>query len=303
MISVKFSNLLEILEVGKYEFVGIKNSVSISSVKTDKDASSDSIVWVKSDNTNSDYLNSIKANLVVISNKINRTLLLPHVNYILVENPKLTFALIVNYFFIPKNISFVHPSAQIDENVKIGKNVYIGPNVVISKNSFIGNNTRILGNTFIYENVIIGQNCILNAGCVIGAPGSGYVKDNEGKWNRFPQIGKTIIEDNVEIGALSYVNKGAIGETRIKSGTKIGLSVCIGHNVSIGHNCMIIANSVVGGSSIIEDDVWVSHGAVIRNKIVLGKSSFIGMEAVVTKNVGEGQLVAGNPAKKLIKNN
>jgi UDP-3-O-[3-hydroxymyristoyl] glucosamine N-acyltransferase len=296
---MNFSDLITVTGDHSFEFVGDQDSVNVVTVSTIPNTRQNAMVWIKHNAANSAKVQEVKANLVIVSRETDRSFLRPDTNYLLVDDPKLVFALLVNKFFVKPVEAGIHPSAVIHKGAVIGDNVHIGPNVVVSDNCRIGNNTRIVGNAFIYENVEIGSDCTLHAGCVIGASGSGYVKDTNGRWLNFPQIGKTVIEDGVEVGALTYINRGAIGETRIGSGSKIGLSVCVGHNVVIGRNAMIVANCVIAGSCELGDEVWVAHGALLRNGLKIGSKAFIGMGAVVTKNVEAGETVVGNPARKI----
>lgn len=184
----------------------------------------------------------------------------PSKNLILVDNPRLWFIRVVRKFFVPRGSPTIHSTAVINDCVVIGKNVCIG------------------------------------AYCSIGFDGFGFDKDESGAYERFPHIGRVIIDDDVEIGSNVCIDRGALSDTIIGKGTKIDNLVHIAHNVKIGKNCHIVALSCVGGSVEIGDNVYVGIGASIRNQKKIGDDAFIGMGAVVVKDVEAGTTVIGNPA-------
>ena len=194
----------------------------------------------------------------------------------------------------------IHPTAVVHPNATIAPTASVGPFTYVG-NASIGDATIVDGHVYIYDKVTIGKNCIIRSHCSIGAHGSGYEKDENGTWIGFPQMGATVLEDEVEVGANSYVARGALGETRIKRGTKIGLSVCVGHNVYVGEHSMILSNAVVGGSALLGPRTWISIGAVLRNGIKLGAGCKVTMGAVVYKDAPEGSTIAGNPGREISK--
>ena len=242
-----------------------------------------------------------KAKVIFCSNELplatediqNKTL-------ILVSNPRLAFIRVTQRYFEEKIKFGIHPSAVIDEKAKISSNVYIGPNSYIGACE-IGENTVIYGNVFVYPNVKIGRNVIIQAGAVIGTSGFGYEKNEQGGFERFPHIGGVIIEDDVEIGSNVSIDRGTIGNTIIGRGTKIDNLCHIAHNVVIGKHCMIIAQSMIGGSTRIDDYSWAAPQACLRDGIRIGKNVIIGMGSVVTKDIEDGWIVFGVPAKKVRK--
>lgn len=200
------------------------------------------------------------------------------------SNPKLAFTLAVNHFFhILTETTWPLPRICVGSGVIMEDDVFIAPGTVIA-------------NTYIKRNVTIGANCS------IGLAGFGYEKDAEGKYHRFPHIGKVIIEEDVEIGSNTCIDRGSIGNTVIGKGTKIDNLVHIAHNAVIGKNCLIIANSMIGGSAVIGDNAWIAPSASIMNQIHIEDSAFIGMGTVVLYDVGSHDVVVGNPAKVLRKN-
>ena len=216
---------------------------------------------------------------------------------ILVPDPRLAFIRITQAHFAEVAKSGISPSAVIDEEAKIHPSAYIGPNSYIG-NCEIGEDTAIHGNVYIYSGAKIGKNVIIQAGAVIGAEGQGFHRNEMGEFEKFPQIGGVVIEDNVEIGSNASIMRGAMGNTIIGRGTKIGHLCSVGHGVVIGKHCLIITQSMIAGSTRIGDYSQISFGACVRNDIRIGKKVIVGMGAVVTKNVGDGKIVFGVPAKE-----
>ncbi|MHA1200699.1 MAG: DapH/DapD/GlmU-related protein [Candidatus Heimdallarchaeaceae archaeon] len=203
--------------------------------------------------------------------------------FIIADDPRLTFAKIVNNR-TDKEESFIHPTAVIGENVQLGKDVTVHANVVI------------------YGNTTIGNNVIIHANSVVGKPGFGFVKDEEdGTWVQFPQIGGVIIEDDVSIGSGVIIDKGALDDTIVGQGTKIDNLVHIAHGVKIGKNCLIIACAEISGSVKIGDNVWISPNVSIRENLSIGSNSLIGIGSVVIRNVPADSVIVGNPGKPMSK--
>ena len=216
---------------------------------------------------------------------------------ILVSSPKLAFIRIMQAYFAGGTKPGISPAAIVDEKAKIHPSVYIGPNSYIG-DCEIGEGTVIHGSVHIYWGVKIGKNVLIQAGAVIGSEGQSFEMNEKGEMERFPQIGGVIIEDNVEIGANTSVMRGSMGNTMIGRGTKVGNLCAIAHGVIIGKHCRVIAMSNIGGGSRIGDYSHLKLGACIRNWVNVGKNVIVGMGAVVTKDVGDGKVVYGVPARE-----
>ena len=217
-----------------------------------------------------------------------------------VGNPKVALADIGNHFFVKKVTPGIHPTAMIGPEANIGKDVYIGPYSVIG-NATIGDNCVIDSNVRIHDCVTIGKNCKIKAGAVLGGEGFGFEKDASGNGFRFPQIGSLIIGDNVEIGANTCIDRGALADTIIGDYSKINNLCHIAHNNVIGMNVEIAGCVNISGSCIIDDDVWISPNVSLRGWQHIHKGVVIGTGAVVTKDIPEGETWVGNPARKLEK--
>ncbi len=220
---------------------------------------------------------------------------------IFVSKPRLAFAKVANKFFTTIRYfpTGIHETATVCLLAKIAPTASIGPHCIISGNIEIGENSIIYGNVSIRGNVKIGKNVVINAGAVIGAEGFGYEPDEDGTLVQFPQVGGVIIEDNVEIGANTCVDRGALGDTIIREGAKIDNLVHVAHNVIIGKNCRVICLVGIGGSVEIGDGSFVGISASIKNQKKIGKNVTVGMGAVVTKDVPDNTIVIGNPARHL----
>lgn len=219
---------------------------------------------------------------------------------IVVKNPKVALAEIGNHFFVDKPIPGIHPTAIIDPEAVIGSNCHIGPYCVIGK-AVIGNNCDIDSNVRIHDDVVLGHDCVIKAGTVLGGAGFGYERDENGNKFRFPQIGQLIMGDYVEVGANSCIDRGALADTIIGDYTKINNLCHIAHNNKIGKNCSITGCVNVSGSNIIEDNVWLAPNVSVKGWVHIGEGAFVGMGAVVVKDIPAHETWVGNPAHKLEK--
>lgn len=214
-----------------------------------------------------------------------------------VKNPKLAFALIAEVLHPRKQRApEIHSTAVISSDAKIGDDVFIGAFVCIGENSVVGERTQIRAgakigddvkvgsdcvihpNVFLEDGVTVGNNVILHAGVVIGADGFGYVR-GEMSYHKFPQIGTVVIEDDVELGANTCVDRAALGRTRIGRGTKIDNMVHVGHNCDIGERVVIAAQTGISGSVVIEDDCVIGGQVGFGDHIRVQSGAVIGSKA------------------------
>ncbi|HST53024.1 MAG TPA: UDP-3-O-(3-hydroxymyristoyl)glucosamine N-acyltransferase [Pyrinomonadaceae bacterium] len=216
-----------------------------------------------------------------------------------VARPKLAFALAAEILHPARRRgAFVHPTASVASTAKLGEGVYVGACASVGEGAHIGDGTQILEgarlgdgavvgracvlhpNVVLYEGVTLGDRVVLHAGVVVGADGFGYVRDPAGVYHKFPQVGTVRIDDDVEIGANSCVDRGALGETRIGRGSKIDNLVQIAHNVQIGERVVIAAQTGVSGSTVIESD------AVIGGQVGFGDHARVKSGAVIGSQAG-----------------
>lgn len=188
----------------------------------------------------------------------------------------------------------------ISDSAIIGRNTRIMPNVFIGDNVSIGTNCFIHANVSIYDNSIIGNNVILHSGVVIGADAFYYKKRPLG-YDRLLSCGKVIIEDDVEIGALSSIDRGVTGETVIGRGTKIDNHVQVGHDTKVGKNCLFASQVGISGACIIEDDVILWGQVGVPSKIKIGKGAVLLGQSAPAKNLEGGKTYFGSPADESMK--
>jgi UDP-3-O-[3-hydroxymyristoyl] glucosamine N-acyltransferase len=245
-------------------------------------------------------LKKSRASVILCSNDVlSQNIVFSNKTLVAVDNPRLWFMRCLNAFFPAESRRGIHPSAFIGKNCKIDEDVYIGPNVSIGNRVLIGKGTKIYSGVQIHDRARIGKNVVLKSGCVIGSDGFGFERNDEGTFEKFPHVGGVVIKDDVEIGGNTCVDRGTLSNTIIGKGTKIDNLVHIAHNVVVGKNCAIIALAMIGGGAKIGDGAWVAPTACVRDGITVGKQSLVGMGAVVTKNVPDGDVVVGVPAKSV----
>jgi|SaaInl8_200m_RNA_FD_contig_61_1166614_length_4416_multi_5_in_0_out_0_4 UDP-3-O-[3-hydroxymyristoyl] glucosamine N-acyltransferase LpxD len=214
-------------------------------------------------------------------------------SYIRVENPRLSFAKIIEKFFIESFSSKIEKSANIEDSAKIGNNVYIGHGCYIGNDVIIGDDTVIKHNVVINSDVVLGTNCLIKSGVVLGEDGFGFDFDKDGTPVKIPHIGKLIIGNSVEIGSNTVIAKGTLNNTIIKDNVKIDALVHIAHNCSIDDNSMIIALSQISGSVKIGKSCWIAPSATIIQKKEIKDNVKVGIGSVVIQNIEENKTVMG----------
>jgi UDP-3-O-[3-hydroxymyristoyl] glucosamine N-acyltransferase len=197
----------------------------------------------------------------------------------------------------------VHASAVVGEGVSIGVGTSVGPGVVLGDGVVIGEDCNLLAQVTVYAGTVLGNRVVVQAGAVLGSTGFGYARSSEtGEYLIFPQQGRLYVEDDVEIGANTTIDRGALGETRIGRGTKIDNLVHIGHNCLIGKNVVIAAQTGISGSSVVED------GAILGGQVGIGEHATVGAGVILgggagvlsgKKMRGPGEVFWGRPARPL----
>jgi UDP-3-O-[3-hydroxymyristoyl] glucosamine N-acyltransferase len=231
------------------------------------------------------------------------------------REPYLAFAEAVALLMPPRlTAAGISPHAAVDPTADVGPDVTVGPFSTIGAHTRIGRGTVIeshvavgagarLGpgclvqsHAAIRDEVVIGDRVIIQNGAVIGSDGFGFARRPDGTHRKIPQVGRLVIEDDVEIGANSAVDRPAVGETRIAAGTKIDNLVQIAHGVSIGRNVLLAAQVGIAGSTVLEDGVMMAGQSGATGHVRLGRGAIVGAKSAVTKDIAAGQHVAGVPA-------
>lgn len=213
------------------------------------------------------------------------------------EQPRLDFIRIVQALFSEPAPRGIHPTAVVDEDVRIADDVYIGPLASVGRNCSIGRGSRLHRGVHLYPGTQLGENVTIHSGTVVGADGFGYERDDDGVFEKFPHLGGVIIENNVEIGANTCIDRGTLTATLIREGAKIDNLVHIAHNVVVGRHAAVIAHAMIGGGTVIGDFAWLAPCACVRDGVSIGAHAVVGLGAVVTKNVPDGATVMGAPAR------
>jgi len=260
------------------------------------------------------YLSETKATAVLVASAQKA----PNIIQVVVSNPDFAFARVVATYgpkAVPPPVG-IHPTAIIGDRVRLGANLAIGAYVVIADNAAIGDNTIIYPHVYIGHETQIGTDCmiypqvsvrerclignrvIIHSGVVIGSDGFGYASV-EGVHHKIPQVGIVVIEDDVEIGANTCLDRARFGKTRIGKGTKIDNLVQIAHNVETGHHCIIVAQVGVAGSTKLGNYVILSGQAGISGHLTIGDHAIVTGKAGVSKNIPPRAVVRGSPAQEI----
>jgi UDP-3-O-[3-hydroxymyristoyl] glucosamine N-acyltransferase len=232
-----------------------------------------------------------------------------------VEDPYLAFTKLLEYYNnIQLDRSGIEDPVFIHDDVSLGTNIYIGAFSYLSKNSSIGNRVKIYPNVFIGDNVIIGDdttifsgakiyseteignNCTIHSGSIIGSDGFGFAPDKKGGYNKIPQIGNVVIEDNVDIGSGTTIDRATLGSTIIRSGVKLDNQIHVAHNVEIGSNTVIAAQTGIAGSTKIGSECMIGGQVGIVGHISIGNNVRIQAQSGIGKSITDNEIVQGSPA-------
>lgn len=232
-----------------------------------------------------------------------------------VKDPYLAYTRALRIFNPEAEIEpFVHPSAVIDPTARVAKRVAIGACVVIGRNAFIGDDVRIYPNVTIYDDVTIGRGSVIHSGVairertvvgervvihnnsVIGCDGFGYAKDEEKRWLKIPQAGRVVIEDDVEIGAATTIDRASVGESRIGRGSKLDNLVQVGHSCTIGEDTLLCAQVGLAGSSHIGSRVILAGQAGVAGHLTIGDDVVLTAKSATSHDIPAGKVISGIPA-------
>jgi UDP-3-O-[3-hydroxymyristoyl] glucosamine N-acyltransferase len=260
------------------------------------------------------YIYSTKATITIVNNsfepenKITTTL-------IKVDDAYKSFSKLLEYYNQVKLMkSGIEQPSVISEGVVYGENLYLGSFCYIGKNVTIGKNVKIYPNSFIgdnstigddcvffagvriYSESVIGNRCVIHSGTIIGSDGFGFAPQEDGTYNKVPQIGNVILEDDVEIGSCTTIDRATLGSTIIRKGVKLDNQIQIAHNVEIGENTVIASQTGVAGSTKIGKNCMIGGQVGFAGHLVVGDNVKIQAQSGIGKNIKDGETIQGSPA-------
>jgi UDP-3-O-[3-hydroxymyristoyl] glucosamine N-acyltransferase len=311
--------LVQLAELLRAELRGDAVEQQVDGVNSISRAGATEVVFAEDEPILADALAS-QAGAVIASSKIAAGIETAK-PLLLTQHPRLAFARAARLLHADEIGDFTHPTAiveasvvrgrrvsiaayaVIEADVHIGENSSIGTGAVIGRGVIIGRGCRLYPRVVVYPGVELGDRVIVHAGAVLGADGFGYVRDDEtGEYLQMPQQGRLVIEDDVEIGANTTIDRGALEQTRIASGVKIDNLVHIGHNVAIGKNVVIAAQTGVSGSSTVGENAVVGGQVGIADHVTIGDGVILGAQSGIPSNKklrGPGVVFWGTPARPI----
>jgi UDP-3-O-[3-hydroxymyristoyl] glucosamine N-acyltransferase len=234
---------------------------------------------------------------------------------LLSANPQLAFARAVALLCPPaRPAAGVHPSAQVHPTAELGAGVHVGALAVVGARVRVGERTVIHPHVVLYDDAAVGADCLLHSGvqvrercrlgdrvvvqngAVIGGDGFGFARDGDGRYHKFPQVGTVVIEDDVEIGALTAIDRAALGETRIGRGSKLDNLVQVGHSVSVGSDTVLCGQVGIAGSSRVGSNVTLAGQVGVAGHLTIGDGVVATAQSGIPSSVEPGALVSGYPA-------
>ncbi|HET8734964.1 MAG TPA: UDP-3-O-(3-hydroxymyristoyl)glucosamine N-acyltransferase [Pricia sp.] len=260
------------------------------------------------------YIYSTKASITIVNRDFEPEQEL-QTTLIKVEDAYKSFSRILEYYnqvknnktgieqpvFQSENVSYgsdfyLGAFSYLGNNVKIGNNVKVYPNVYIGDNASIGDNVIIFAGAKIYSETVIGNNCIIHSGVIIGADGFGFSPNKEGEFQKVPQTGNVVLEDNVDVGAGTTIDRATLGSTILRKGVKLDNQIQIAHNVEIGEHTVIAAQTGIAGSAKIGRRCMIGGQVGIVGHITIGDNVKIQAQSGIGRNVKSNEVLQGSPA-------
>ncbi|MDA9803750.1 UDP-3-O-(3-hydroxymyristoyl)glucosamine N-acyltransferase [Flavobacteriaceae bacterium] len=260
------------------------------------------------------FIYTTKASIVIV-NKIFKAEKEIHSTLIRVEDAYKSFSKLLEYYnqvkmnktgiespvFISKSATYgeniyIGAFAYLGENIKIGNNTKIYPNVYIGDNVVIGDNVILFSGAKIYSDTLIGDNCVIHSSAILGADGFGFAPNEQGEFIKVPQTGNVVIEDNVDVGAATSIDRATLGSTIIRKGVKLDNHIQIAHNVEIGKNTVIAAQTGIAGSAKIGENCMIGGQVGIAGHITIGNNVKIQAQSGIGRNVKDNETLQGSPA-------
>jgi UDP-3-O-[3-hydroxymyristoyl] glucosamine N-acyltransferase len=231
------------------------------------------------------------------------------------DNPYLAFTRAVALVRPPaRPTPGVHPSAQVDPTAVLGADVHVGALAVVGAGARVGARSALHPHVVLYDGVVVGEDCVVHSGvqvrercrlgsrvvvqngAVIGGDGFGFARDREGRYHKFPQVGIVVVEDDVEIGALTAIDRAALGETRVGRGTKLDNLVQVGHSVTIGEDTVIAGQTGIAGSAHIGNRVTLAGQVGVAGHLTIGDGVIATAQTGIPGSVEEGSVISGSPS-------
>jgi len=290
-------------------------SVEVSKLAKIEEGSKGSLTFLANPKY-TNYIYKTQASIAIVNrdfvpeNKLSTTL-------IRVENAYEAFSKLLEYYnqvkmnksgieqpvFISDSASYeediyIGAFTYIGDNVKIGSNVKLYPNVYLGDNVVVGNDVVIFAGAKLYSETVIGNGCVINSGVILGADGFGFTPNEHGIYSKVPQTGNVIIEDNVDIGAGTTIDRATLGSTVIRNGVKLDNQIQIAHNVEIGENTVIAAQTGIAGSTKIGKNCLIGGQVGIAGHLIIGDNVRIQAQSGIGRNLKDGEALQGSPAIK-----
>ncbi|RLD81723.1 MAG: UDP-3-O-(3-hydroxymyristoyl)glucosamine N-acyltransferase [Bacteroidetes bacterium] len=248
---------------------------------------------------NKDFIpeKEVKATLVKVDDAYKAfTKLLEYYNEIKLDKSGIETPSFIDKSAVYGDDVYIGAFAYLSKNVVIGNNVKIYPNVFIGDNVKIGDNTTLFSGAKVYSESEIGKDCTIHSGVIIGSDGFGFVPNEKGEYNKVPQIGNVIIEDHVDIGSGTTIDRATLGSTFIRKGVKLDNQIQIAHNVEVDQNTVIASQTGIAGSTKIGKNCQIGGQVGIVGHIIIGDNVRIQAQSGIARSIKDNEVVQGSPA-------